>query len=224
MGNWSREELKDAILEYKDMQEKVRYNLSISKSTIYKRLSERHNRTAKSFEYRMQNISYVLSLSGREWLEGLKPARNVGSNVIKEIEAILSEIEGRSTNNMMMQRADNMAALQKIINEIPHGNEKPRKESKLSTEYERDSHVVAWILKNSGGKCELCTDEAPFVTVEGIPFLEVHHVRHLSENGSDTISNAVAICPNCHRELHFGTNSKSKKELLYKKVVRLIRE
>jgi 5-methylcytosine-specific restriction protein A len=45
----------------------------------------------------MQNISYVLSLMGRDWLTGLKPAKNVGANVAAEIEALLAQAEGRKS-------------------------------------------------------------------------------------------------------------------------------
>ncbi len=42
-----------------------------------------------------------------------------------------------------------------------------------------------------------------FEREDGSP-LEVHHVIRLADGGSDTINNSVALCPNCHRELHFG--------------------
>ena len=42
------------------------------------------------------NISYIYSLQGREWVVGLLPLPNVGSNVINKIESILSELENRS--------------------------------------------------------------------------------------------------------------------------------
>jgi 5-methylcytosine-specific restriction protein A len=34
--------------------------------------------------------------------------------------------------------------------------------------------------------------------------LEVHHKKQLSEGGEDTVENAIALCPNCHREAHYG--------------------
>ena len=43
-------------------------------------------------------------------------------------------------------------------------------------------------------------NEAPFIKENGAPFLEIHHLKRLADGGSDTISNTVAICPNCHRE------------------------
>ena len=32
--------------------------------------------------------------------------------------------------------------------------------------------------------------------------------------GEDTIYNTVAICPNCHRELHYGIEAENKKNIL----------
>jgi len=38
----------------------------------------------------------------------------------------------------------------------------------------------------------------------GMPYLEVHHWTPLAEGGLDTIENAAALCPNCHKQAHFG--------------------
>ncbi|CAN0604767.1 unnamed protein product, partial [Ectocarpus sp. 12 AP-2014] len=38
----------------------------------------------------------------------------------------------------------------------------------------------------------------------GEPFLEVHHIIPLAESGHDAVENTMALCPNCHREAHFG--------------------
>lgn len=46
----------------------------------------------------------------------------------------------------------------------------------------------------------------------------------LSDGGSDTTNNAVAICPNCHRELHYGRNRLERMETIYANVGRLIKE
>ena len=38
-------------------------------------------------------------------------------------------------------------------------------------------------------------------------YLEIHHVKRLADDGSDRITNAIALCPNCHREFHHGINA-----------------
>ena len=36
------------------------------------------------------------------------------------------------------------------------------------------------------------------------PYLEVHHIHLLAEGGDDSVDNARALCPNCHRKAHHG--------------------
>jgi len=64
---------------------------------------------------------------------------------------------------------------------------------------------------------------APFSKEDGVPYLEVHHVVHLANDGSDTTANTVAACPNCHRALHLASNKDSLIDSLYAKVGRLKR-
>jgi 5-methylcytosine-specific restriction protein A len=56
----------------------------------------------------------------------------------------------------------------------------------------------------ANGICEYCNEPAPFVDIYGLPFLEVHHIRRLADDGPDIPKNVAALCPNCHREAHFG--------------------
>ncbi len=103
------------------------------------------------------------------------------------------------------------------------GIKSPQKLQKFSTVYERDVRVAAQTLKFANGKCELC-EKSTFLKKNGKPFLEVHHVLPLSQEGSDTITNTVALCPNCHKELHFGAQSTNLTNKLYDKVPRLVKE
>ena len=83
----------------------------------------------------------------------------------------------------------------------------PEKVQTISHEYRRNPDVVAEVLKKANGKCELCQLNAPFFKAsDGSPYLEVHHWILLSEGGEDTVDNAGALCPNCHKQAHFGQN------------------
>ena len=86
---WSELELRDAVKAYVEMQNKESAGQKFVKKHCYKLLAEKHGRTEKSFEYRMQNISYVLQNMGRKWLTGLKPAKNVGTTIAGQIEDYL---------------------------------------------------------------------------------------------------------------------------------------
>lgn len=79
-----------------------------------------------------------------------------------------------------------------------------------TTTYQRNPDVVAEILERANGICERCGAPAPFIRAsDGTPYLEVHHKIRLADGGEDTVENAIALCPNCHRELHFGEKVKS---------------
>lgn len=65
---WSDEELRAAVEAYHDMLKREVNKLPVNKTLYYQDLAARFERTAKSFEYRMQNISHVYSLQGRKWV------------------------------------------------------------------------------------------------------------------------------------------------------------
>ncbi|MCE6957604.1 HNH endonuclease [Cereibacter sphaeroides] len=83
----------------------------------------------------------------------------------------------------------------------PQGTNQPQKTIQQTVRYFRRPDVVAYILQFAKGKCELCGKPAPFRSQRG-DYLEVHHVVPLAHGGSDTPENCVALCPNCHREIH----------------------
>lgn len=103
----------------------------------------------------------------------------------------------------------------------PYGALKPNKISIQSKVYARSPAVVAYILQESKGSCEACFQSAPFISDAGKPFLEVHHIVPLSDGGPDIPENCVALCPNCHRAMHYALNRKELMSSLYHNIARL---
>lgn len=221
---WSKEELRASVEAYVEMQRKERQGQPFTKKRYYEDLATKFGRTEKAFEYRMQNISYVMTLLGRDWLTGLKPAKNVGANVAAEIEAMIADAEEKQFISVAAFEIEAREEAKKKNLSKPEGNRRPTAVPSAITQYQRDAAVKAWVLQQAKGKCESCEQPAPFNGSDGQPFLEVHHVRQLADNGSDTVTNAVALCPNCHRELHYGENSRAVVFRLYKRVTRLVPE
>ena len=91
--NWSDAELEASVKSYLEMKDKELKGIKFTKVDYYRDLSKKFGRSEKSFEYRMQNISFVFSQLGREWVTGLKPAKNVGSHVFGKIDEIIDRIE-----------------------------------------------------------------------------------------------------------------------------------
>lgn len=103
----------------------------------------------------------------------------------------------------------------KKLKEAP---ENPEKITITSIGFKRNPYVIIEVLERANGVCELCKKKAPFLRIkDDTPFLEVHHIQPLAKGGKDTINNTVALCPNCHREAHFGIN----KDRLKKKLSRI---
>ena len=81
----------------------------------------------------------------------------------------------------------------------------PEKVARLVETFKRSPYVVAEVLHRAAGVCGSCLKAAPFTRKkDGAPYLEVHHRKQLAHGGEDTVANAIALCPNCHRELHYG--------------------
>lgn len=80
--------------------------------------------------------------------------------------------------------------------------------TKTSTVFERSRAVRDYVLARASGKCEDCGYPAPFQTLSGAPFLEVHHIRRLSDGGPDDPRFMIGLCPNCHRRAHHGADAK----------------
>lgn len=83
-------------------------------------------------------------------------------------------------------------------------NKSLTKQERKICQYNRSNKVKLETLKRASGKCELCQEDAPFITKENKPYLEVHHVIELSKDGADSTKNTLALCPNCHMRLHYG--------------------
>lgn len=71
--------------------------------------------------------------------------------------------------------------------------------------WRRNPDVVAEVLLQANGRCAKCDSTAPFIRKsDSSAFLEVHHKVPLAKYGEDSVENAEALCPNCHREKHYG--------------------
>lgn len=89
MDDWTHEQLAAAVEAYRWMQARTSDGLKLNKTQLYRDLALKHGRTPKAWEYRMQNISHVLDQLKEDWIEGLKPAKNVGPEVTGDLIRLL---------------------------------------------------------------------------------------------------------------------------------------
>jgi hypothetical protein len=121
-----------------------------------------------------------------------------GTPVLKTMDEVLWELEVGTTASIS---GDRTARLKRLLD----APAKPQQLNVVATIFRRNPDVVAEALYRAAGNCECCAEPAPFLRAsDKSPYLEVHHRVPLSRNGDDTLENAIAVCPNCHREQHYA--------------------
>jgi len=82
----------------------------------------------------------------------------------------------------------------------------------------RSEAIRKYVFARANGTCEGCEREAPFITENGRPYLEAHHIRRLADNGPDHPRWVIALCPTCHRKVHHGQEGDAYNEQLAERV------
>jgi hypothetical protein len=105
------------------------------------------------------------------------------------------------------------------INDL--GTDQPDRASAIVTTYARDWQVRSAVLKRANGLCEFC-DTPGFLKSDGTRYLECHHIIALANEGADRVTNVIALCPNDHREAHFGQRADEIEKEMIAKVTTII--
>lgn len=229
---WDEEELSSVVDSYLWMLGQEQSGKTYNKAEINRELrnGSLSARTEASIEYRMQNISAAMEELCLPRIKGYLPAKNIGTGIKDKICSLLAS-KGVITAENYAPSAEDAVLVRRVsslrkhqLDGIPRGIEKPVHIESHSKTFIRDPLVKAWVLQKADGVCEGCGNPAPFIANDGFPFLEVHHVHPLADGGSDRISNAVALCPNCHRRCHTSADRKEFTSSLYERVARLVVE
>ncbi|MEH6717537.1 MAG: HNH endonuclease [Aurantimonas endophytica] len=84
--------------------------------------------------------------------------------------------------------------------------EAPGRAPRLTSVFERSAAVRDYVVTRAKGVCEGCSSPAPFLRPDGVPYLEPHHIKRLTDGGPDHPRLVIALCPNCHRRVHSGAD------------------
>ena len=136
---------------------------------------------------------------------------NIG-NTVYAIK--ISDIDFQSTDDVWVEIVQS-SPREEVFAMAEKASRKPLKKITQRSIYARNLHVVAAALLRAGDECEMpkCTHRL-FKRESGKVYLEVHHIVPLAENGHDSLKNVAALCPNCHREQHFGEHRKNLRDVL----------
>lgn len=123
--------------------------------------------------------------------------RDIGADVVSDESATLDM--NRKVAELSMLSDEELRTRLKSAPALP------QRRMVLSLDFIRNAAVIVAVLRRADGTCESCLKQAPFMKrSDGSPYLEVHHRVRLADGGPDTVENAMALCPNCHRRAHHG--------------------
>ena len=221
---WTDDELKATLTAYAEVLRLEADGSDFSPTKLHRSLIQTSlaRRTEGSVARRMSNISSALKKEGRPYSVRYKPSfEHVGNGIRARMITIWDDLEDLKPTADVGELARRTTKARGNLSSKPSGQQSPSTTSTQVTTYVRDPRVQAWVLNIAEGICEGCRLPAPFSRLGGEPYLEVHHVRHLAEGGPDTVENTVAICPNCHRRLHYADDRTEFRNELYQIVPRL---
>lgn len=108
------------------------------------------------------------------------------------------------TGDYVLQRGAVVVRFVDQFSVLPVNLQQPERREVNGLAFVRSSQVRLRVLVRANGRCEWC-GEPGFATDDGRIYLETHHVVSLADNGADMECNVVALCPNHHREAHYGS-------------------
>ncbi|MCK4676767.1 MAG: HNH endonuclease [Bacteroidales bacterium] len=202
-------ELNEYILKYQPGEKEI--YLKTDKGIYYKNLISIINLK------RIPNRFSILNLIKKSDNTPYKPRSRAGGwGYVYELPSwlgvedtvIKEELDNESEKQISESKKDSTDVRRKRLSKA---KKIPAQVQVISVAYRRNPDVVVEVLNRAEGKCERCKSDAPFIRAkDNSPYLEIHHWVPLAEGGDDTVENAGALCPNCHRELHFGQKADSK--------------
>ncbi|MGN0261555.1 MAG: hypothetical protein ACI4B9_01690 [Eggerthellaceae bacterium] len=122
-------------------------------------------------------------------------------------ERILAEEEADDDLIRSISLADNIPFHDVISEPKPKKELRPLKGRMV---YPRSLAVALGALDRAGYQCEVDSAHATFISKQtGRPYIEIHHLVPIAYSDCfdcdlDVHSNAVALCCNCHRMIHYG--------------------
>lgn len=170
---------------------------------------------------RQSNLDFIKSAINTQQLFQMRQSHSRGA-----IEYIEYELETNNDNYLVGEKT-NLPTLTQVIEFeelrinkakklsqerrrelLAQSDPKPTKTIVSQVVFNRNQYVIIEVLDRANGICERCNNPAPFIRDSDLkPYLEVHHKIPLAENGDDTVDNAIALCPNCHRQAHYGKST-----------------
>jgi hypothetical protein len=160
----------------------------------------------KETEYELYKCERIEALAQQrgtlkvDWGSGTRSWRQKAGNQNKEILEMIQP-------NDIAEKVDSAKAVAKI--EADELASDPVRKERISDYIERGP-VGAMVKEAREGRCQICealgAKPIAFIKRDGTAYAEAHHVFPVSKlkAGSLAAQNIMVVCPNHHREIHYG--------------------
>ena len=161
---------------------------------------------------------------GRNYKLKVTGISNEDKAIIKRLKKTLQEIEVGKT----LSEDNNEEEYQKKVSWVTPKrtkkgivSKKKKKDSSKTSSIPRDAGIAKTSLIDAKYKCQIDKNHKTFISQKtNKNYVEAHHLIPMEyyddfKNCIDVEANIVALCPNCHREIHFS-DIKNKERLLKK--------
>lgn len=99
-------------------------------------------------------------------------------------------------------------------------NRNPEQGSSSSSDrFKTDSRLAKTVIKRASFTCEYDELHETFLNKKGDNYMEAHHIIPMSKQSEflpinvDRTENIVSICPNCHKAIHYGSDTEKAERL-----------
>jgi predicted HNH restriction endonuclease len=191
------------------------------------------NRNDSYFSQKVRNLvsHFETNFFGKHVVKGEKSGNSLTWRLNKKGEELINNYDNEELIELVLDqdfedqvlssaRYNTLVDLHYSENRLPI-----LKSNRFGKAYYKDPRITKTYLENAGNKCEFNENHITFVSARtNDKYVEGHHLIPMKYQGSfliniDRSENLVALCPNCHRQIHLGT--KAEKELVLKKIFKL---
>jgi len=105
-----------------------------------------------------------------------------------------------------LSEAEKAEYIKKLLREQSDqsGQRSVRRKARVIKSYDRNPSLAYLVKLRDNYTCRICREKG-FNKKGGGYYVETHHIIPLEEGGFDSEENMIAICPNCHAKLTYGT-------------------
>lgn len=196
---------QDGIVTLEDNARRWRRGRSRSpQEGVWKKRAVRFDRAIREAVRNRLQIRAIIN-EGRMRKTGEQKASRVERRLLDPVPWAVASYDEK-TGDFMLVRGAAAAHFADQFLVPPEPESKVDRRPVAGMTYVRNPVYRVRALQRAQGNCELC-GQPGFTMPDGRTFLETHHVIPLSDGGPDVKDNVAAICPNHHREAHYGSRA-----------------